>query len=43
MKMEYESPTFEIDWFEAETSLANLFSKTTDFIPETDSDEDWFE
>jgi len=39
MLFEYESPTFEIDWFEADTTLANLFSKTTDFIPDTDADD----
>lgn len=42
MKKAYESPTFEIDWFESESALAAIdFSQTTDFIPDTDADDEF--
>lgn len=42
MKKAYESPTFEIDWFESESALAAVdFSRPTDFIPDTDADDEF--
>ena len=43
MKKAYESPTFEIDWFESESALAAIdVSNTTDWIPDNPDSDDEF-
>ena len=37
MKKQYEAPFMEINWFESTDIIA--YSETTDYIPETDSDD----